>query len=213
MKFWRVSNILILSSCLYLFLVSWTGCAVQINSTPLWAPAMPDSIVAQSPNIAPDELALSIHNNTNLIRKQEGLSELKWNEAISSIAQSHSEDMAQNGYFSHTNPQGEGASERATRFGFSGIHTNKKYVVVGIGENLFATHRYEEYLIAHDSLNGSPQYFVKWKSLESISNEAVKAWLQSPPHRKNLLSTAYTIQGIGVSIGSNGTIFVTQNLN
>ena len=121
--------------------------------------------------------------------------------------------MAQNAYFSHVNKKGESASERATRLGFSGIQTNKNYAVVGIGENLFATHRYEEYVVIQDSLLDQQTYKVKWKEMDVIAQEAVDAWLQSLPHRNNLLSTAYSAQGIGVSIGSNGTVFVTQNLN
>lgn len=173
---------------------------------------MPDSLVAQSPTIDLHQLELTIHHNTNEVRRSNGLPELDWSDEISMIARSHSEDMAQNAYFSHVNKKGEGATERAARLGFSGIHTNKKYVVVGIGENLFATHRYEEYMVSVDSLE-QPNYYVKWKDMDVIAQEAVDAWLQSLPHRNNLLSTAYSAQGIGVSIGSNGTVFVTQNLN
>ena len=174
---------------------------------------MPDSLVAQSPTIDLHQLELTIHHNTNEARRSKGLPELDWNEEISTIARSHSEDMAQNAYFSHVNKKGESASERATRLGFSGIQTNKNYAVVGIGENLFATHRYEEYVVIQDSLLDQQTYKVKWKEMDVIAQEAVDAWLQSLPHRNNLLSTAYSAQGIGVSIGSNGTVFVTQNLN
>ena len=173
---------------------------------------MPDSLVTQSPRIDLRQLELTIHHNSNQARRSNGLPELDWSEEISHIARSHSEDMASNAYFSHVNKKGESATERAARLGFSGIHTNKKYVVVGIGENLFATHRYEEYMVSVDSLD-QPSYYVKWKKMDVIAQEAVDAWLQSLPHRNNLLSTAYSSQGIGVSIGSNGTVFVTQNLN
>ena len=188
------------------------GCTTSINSTPLWTPTMPDSLATQSPKIDPHQLELTIHHNTNNARQLRGLRDLNWSDDISQIARSHSDDMALNAYFSHINKKGESASERATRFGFSGIHANNKYAVVGIGENLFATHIYEEYVITEDSLN-QVHYSVKWKSAELIAQEAVEAWLNSIPHRNNLLSTAYSSQGIGVSIGSNGTIFVTQNFN
>lgn len=124
---------------LHIFVVLGSGCSTSINSNPLWAPAMPDSLVEESPLIDPNELALSIHQNTNMIRQSEGLPKLSWNDEISLIAKSHSKDMAVNGYFSHINKKGESATERASRLGFSGIHTNPQYVVVGIGENLFAT--------------------------------------------------------------------------
>lgn len=173
---------------------------------------MPDSLVLQSPVIDPHQLELTIHHNTNKARLLRGLQELDWSDEISEIARSHSQDMAINAYFGHVNKKGESASERAARFGYSGLHTNPQYVIQGIGENLFATHRYEEYMISKDSLDVT-QYYVKWKDTEIIAIEAVEAWLKSLPHRNNLLSTAYTRQGIGVSIGTNGTVFVTQNLN
>ena len=173
---------------------------------------MPDSLVLQSPVIDPHQLELTIHHNTNQERQSRGLQELDWSDEISEIARSHSKDMALNAYFGHINKNGESASERAARFGYSGLHKNPQYVLQGIGENLFATHRYEEYMVSRDTLN-APHYHVKWKDTELIAQEAVEAWLQSLPHRNNLLSTTYSRQGIGVSIGSNGTVFVTQNLN
>ena len=118
--------------------------------------------------------------------------------------------MAKHGYFGHVNRAGESASERAAKIGLAGRHQSGNLVIEGLGENLFATHRYSEYIVS--SNQGEESYQVKWKQQSDIAREAVQAWMDSTPHRINLLSPAYTKQGIGVALGSNGTIFVTQNL-
>ena len=186
------------------------GCGHKPAST-LWAPSIPDSIVQDGPNVEPDALAKTIHLFTNETRNKHGQKELLWSENIARVAKSHSVDMSENAFFGHINPKGESATERAQRLGYTSLQHDNQYVVTGLGENLFATHRYWQYVITRDTTHTS--YDVDWKDSDSIAREAVEAWLKSPAHRKNLLSPMYTRQGIGVSIGSNGTIFITQNFN
>ena len=193
-----------------LIIVQFQGCIPKSTET-LWSPSMPDSIFQSGPYIETDLLEESIHYYTNRARKQNGKKELAWSDNIARIARSHSSDMSKNAYFGHINLKGESATERAIRFGYSSLQRDNQYVVSGLGENLFATHRYKQYTISHDSLDTF--YEVEWKDTDTIAREAVDAWLKSTPHRKNLLSTAYTREGIGVSISASGTVFVTQNFN
>ncbi len=178
----------------------------------LWQASMPDSLAATAPEIDTSLLELSIHARTNAARTDMGLSTLAWSDEIANVARDHSEDMARKAYFGHINAGGESATERAARHGFFSVHPTNRYVIVGIGENLFATHRFEEYTVHHKGA-ASARYEVTWKRPEQIAYEAVEAWLKSPTHRRNLLSTTYSVEGIGVAIGNNGTIFVTQNFN
>lgn len=49
---------------------------------------------------------------TNAARVVHGLSVLEWDEAVRGTARKHSDDMAQNNYFSHTNLEGESPFDR-----------------------------------------------------------------------------------------------------
>ena len=49
---------------------------------------------------------------TNAARVNHGLSVLSWDEAVRETARDHSTDMANNNYFSHTNPEGQSPFDR-----------------------------------------------------------------------------------------------------
>ena len=168
-----------------LIIALFYGCVPKSSET-LWAPSMPDSILQSSPIIEIEILEESIHLYTNQARKLYGKKELAWSTSIARIARSHSTDMSQNAYFGHINPKGESATERAIRFGFTSMQRDKQYVVSGLGENLFATHRYKQYIINHDSLDTF--YEVEWKDSDTIAREAVDAWLESTHIAKTYLA-------------------------
>jgi uncharacterized protein YkwD len=178
----------------------------------MWSPTMPGEIAAQAPALDLTELERKIHRTTNSARQRDGLKPLEWSDAIAQVARLHSEDMAQHVYFSHINKQGQNATERAAHLDLDLSHQSGHYMIEGLGENLFAAHRYAEYIVAEQN-SGVKTYDVHWKSLDDLAAEAVEAWLNSPSHRANLLSPGYTLQGIGAALGTNGTLFVTQNLN
>ncbi|GGJ63731.1 uncharacterized protein YkwD [Anoxybacillus voinovskiensis] len=60
-----------------------------------------------------------IFDLVNAIRWRNHLSLLAWDGKIAGTARAHSEDMAQNGYFDHTNLQGLSPFDRMTRDGIS----------------------------------------------------------------------------------------------
>jgi len=63
---------------------------------------------------------------TNQERAKVGLAALKLDETLNKIAQYHSDDMGEKGYFAHNSPSGEGPGDRAKKFGWT----------KGIGENI-----------------------------------------------------------------------------
>lgn len=81
---------------------------------------------------------------TNSTRVQRSLPLLKWDDAIAETARKHSEDMAANQYFSHTNQQGESPFDRMEEDGI-------RFLVAG--ENL----AYGQYssIFAHEGLMNS----------------------------------------------------------
>ena len=63
----------------------------------------------------------------NADRASNGLSPLIWSDALAQGAAAHSQDMSQNGYFSHTSPTYGGFSARLKAAGLS---------TLGAGENI-----------------------------------------------------------------------------
>jgi uncharacterized protein YkwD len=53
----------------------------------------------------------------NEVRREHGLFELKENEALASVARTHSEDMASRDYLGHESPEGDQAADRVTAGG------------------------------------------------------------------------------------------------
>lgn len=48
------------------------------------------------------------------------------------------------------------------------------------------------------------------RNIADLVTSVIQEWLQSPGHKKNLLSPRYQETGIGVAAGDNGTVYVTQ---
>lgn len=138
-----------------------------------------------------------VYELVNVQRTAYGLSSLRWNSEISIVAREHSEDMATNGYFSHTNLQGLNISDRLKSAGIYYWNTSAenilkqsivKYFVIDTHGNIVRT---------------------EYKSLESFAREAVESWMNSSGHRKNILGN-FTETGIGVA-ENNNTYYFTQD--
>ena len=46
---------------------------------------------------------------------------------------------------------------------------------------------------------------------EAPADLAVKAWMESPGHRKNLLNPVYTLSGVGIAGGAGNHLWMTQD--
>jgi uncharacterized protein YkwD len=44
-----------------------------------------------------------------------------------------------------------------------------------------------------------------------LAERAVKAWLNSPEHRVNMLSSDFATTGVGIARAADGTAYVTQD--
>jgi uncharacterized protein YkwD len=163
------------------------------------------------PRVTAAELERKIHQQVNQVRQNYGLPQLDKDELLVTIARKHSGDMAHYHFFSHINLQGEGPGERAEKLGW-----NKKKQrdastwAVGPGENIFMNNLYDKVVtIKEYGIAVQKQYL--WNTQEEIVQSTVQGWMDSPPHRENILSPDYDQQGIGVVI-SGHEIYVTQNL-
>lgn len=177
----------------------------------LLAPAAwaPDALVA-APSFDVAALEAALHEAVNAARAEHHLPPLAWARPLADLARGHSSDMAVRAFFGHVNPAGEDATARARRAGLDPRSRVGGLLVEGVGENLFLTHRYSEYR-TYPAARGGVRYEFDWKAVEDVARQAVEGWLGSRTHRANLLSPVYGAHGIGVVLGDNQTVYVTQN--
>ena len=102
------------------------------------------SVYAASSKSLQEGLELQLFDLTNAARVHHGVRAVKWDSLIQITAFDHSEDMAINNYFSHTNLNGESPFDRMTSDGIS-------YRVAG--ENL--AYGQSSSIFAHEGLMNS----------------------------------------------------------
>lgn len=157
------------------------------------------------PAIDVARLEKRIHTLINLERKNAGLPTLAWNQTLNQIARNYSRDMATRHFFSHTDPEGRSFSERYRRGGFTcAIRTSRNTTQLG-GENIAYNNLYS----AITRRNGRTT--TSWNTEEQIAAAVVRQWMSSTGHRRNILTRHYLREGIGVAIGKDGKVLVTQN--
>jgi uncharacterized protein YkwD len=104
----------------------------------------------------------------NVIRRAHGLRPLRHNGRLAAAADFHSKDMARRGYFEHDSANGTAFWRRIERF-----YPSRGFRSWTVGENL---------------LWGTDTYGASF---------AVREWMNSPPHRQNILSRDWREVGIG----------------
>lgn len=127
-----------------------------------------------------DRAERAIHRLVNEERSP-SVPELEYSEELANVAASHSQDMGQHGYFSHTDRQGHNVDDRYARHGIN----------CAGGENIFRT----------TNTGIGP---------EALAQTAVENWMNSAGHRENIMRERFTHEGIGVYYGASH-VYVTQN--
>ena len=51
----------------------------------------------------------------------------------------------------------------------------------------------------------------EWNTLEQVAQQAVNGWMNSEGHRKNIVDTHFTQEGIGIAFSTDEKIYVTEN--
>ncbi len=155
-------------------------------------------------------LAMRIHEASNAARRKAGLTELAWDEPLAAVATAHSGNMARRGFFAHESPEGETPSQRAERLGVVCRREVGMMIYIGVAENLFKTPPFgsHEYYRLPDGTESRTYHF---KDEATVVRDAVEGWLNSPPHRENLLSPDLRRHGVGVAIAPDGTLLITDD--
>ncbi len=146
-----------------------------------------DDTAARAGEVSEDALAASTVCLLNVERTQRGLRGLRVNGRLSAAAQHHTNDMVRRGYFSHTSRSGSHMGDRIRGQGY--LSGARSWM---IGENL------------------------AWGSGErSTPRSIVRAWMNSPGHRRNVLTARFREIGIGVvdqapvRTGNRGATYTT----
>lgn len=138
------------------------------------APAGADVTDGQSRQLSTrSDLSRAILSELNLVRARSGLRQLHPSGGLAHAAEQHSFSMARKGFFSHTSRDGSAFSARIKRF-----YPPDGFRVWRVGENLL------------------------WASPDITPRQAVKAWLDSPAHRRVVLMPEWREIGLGSVHGS-----------
>lgn len=153
------------------------------------------------------QLEREVHRLTNQKRIQQGLNALELDEKLSNIARYHSKDMAIRNYFDHVSPDGEDVDTRYSKFNYDCRISVGNYIYSG-AENLFLNNIIYSY--SYDSLTGKILEYT-FNTFEEISSSTVDGWMNSKGHRKNILTSFWRKEGIGIYVDEDGEIYITQN--
>ena len=165
-------------------------------------------------SIDSDLLEWSIFIETNRQRKRLGILPLQFESRLWVGAKNHSQEMAELNYFDHNSPVLENSTIKkrlikvGIKNGFGGeniaIHPlNKKSDVVFKPSDIKENEKY--------SCNKGPAYTYK-----NFAEDLVSRWLNSPPHRNNILNERFKFLGVGCIHGRFKNIdvfYVTQNFS
>lgn len=160
--------------------------------------------VLSEPKFNQTEYKFEVHQQINEVREKRGLSQLHWDKKLSKIAEYHSNDMVERGYYAHTAPSGESMEDRYEEFGYD--------CSVPISGNRYATGAENINKIYWDTKTYTYGYI---ENESKLAKETIEQWMDSPGHRKNILQPYWKNEGIGVAVNetSDGDtmVYVTQN--
>lgn len=124
-----------------------------------------------------------IVEKTNAFREENSLSDLTVDETLQKTAEDFASYMARTDRYGHR-ADGRSAAERAR------------------------AHDYELCLIAE---NIAYFFATEGFATKELANQAVEGWIDSPPHRRNMLKAAVTQIGVGVAQSeATGTFYAVQ---
>lgn len=113
-----------------------------------------------------NELERAVLAEINVVRRRHGLAALRVDAPLRAAADAHSKSMATRGFFAHESPDGSSFSKRVARYYPRGRGS------WSAGENLL------------------------WSSPSVDAAGSVRMWMNSPPHRRNLLRASWREIGL-----------------
>lgn len=148
-------------------LVALAACLAAVAGLAAFV-AAPSHASRHSVHVSLTSLESGVLQQLNLIRTEHGLVPLKLNAALTDAAAQHSREMGADGYFEHNSYNGTAFWKRIQRF-----YGSAGYAYWSVGENLL------------------------WSSPSTDPQAALQLWMNSPEHRRNILTPRW--RQIGVS--------------
>ena len=146
-------------------------------------------------------LESAVHQLVNFERQKNSLGVLGQDTELAEIARAHSKDMALNDFFEHENLAGQTAADRGNAVGYRCLKDFGNFYTEGISENIFQGYLYSSFSAQRRN----------YMALEELAFNVVVDWMNSPGHRENILTDTYEKVGIGVVIGADESVWITQN--
>ena len=209
----------------YIFPVSRLSAADQSYARNLQAPPpkpLPIAPDATKPpplsdlelRVAPDVNVALVEQHVvfwvNEARKARNLKPLDSNDRIALVARSHSLDMATRGFFAHANPDGEDATARASKAGFTGLAGGAEgQPSLGLVENIGRVGRYASIQVVRRD-GKVIRRRIRWQTEAKMAEQLVLIWMAIPAFRVNILDTSKGYLGVGVHVHREH-VFATQN--
>lgn len=134
-----------------------------------------------------DALRAEARSLVNQARHDGGLPPLESTETLNAAAQRHAEDMLQRDYYGHESPDGETVEDRLRELGGSRWQW--------VAEN-----------IAECRGCGTPPTSARVRSFQ-------RGWMNSRPHRENILGRGLDGFGFGIAAGDGGRIVAVQTFS
>ncbi|MBJ6124118.1 CAP domain-containing protein [Microvirga splendida] len=131
-----------------------------------------------------DQLRQRALELVNRERADRGLEALRLQDGLNEAAQNHAEDMLRRNYYSHTSPEGESVQDRFLDAGGSRWKLTAENIA---------------------RCQGCPS-----PPTEDRVEELHQGWMDSPPHRENILRQGLASFGFGIAVGDDRTLYAVQ---
>ena len=133
----------------------------------LWAAAAPAGATSQAPTTVMTTLEQGVLADVNALRHEHGLPAVRLSSKLAAAARAHSFEMARRGYFGHDSANGSSFDKRIVRY-----YPLRGTRYWSVGENLL------------------------WSSPDVDATGALNMWLNSPEHRRILLTARWREIGL-----------------
>lgn len=162
-----------------------------------------DGLLDEDEQLNATKLEQLVHQEMNEYRRNHSSEMLTYDSELAGIAEYHSDNMAAKGRIYHTSPSGQTVEDRYEKFGYDCRAPVGDNEYLTGGENVLKTY-YEVELTGYQYY-GTP---------EELAAGIVEQFVNSKPHRENLMDDTWRREGIGVNVTEedDGTaVYVTQN--
>lgn len=144
---------------------------------------VPEVDASEHPEIDGEDLEREIFDKVNEKRETTGKEPFIQSERVRLIARLHSKDMVERDFFNHTNPDGQGSTERHQEY--DGCEMPNENIA-----------------------EWGP---LPTTDIENISRVIVDGWSNSSAHNSIQMSDYYRVAGVGVHVTEEKELYVTMN--